>query len=370
MINNDIQEIGKNIININIIVFFLSLSFFMSQFYVWDSGTPQPSHIFVVFFILSFVLKRSVLDISSIKILLLFTIYVIINNIVWFFINDFSQSYLDSIMYWVFNFSFYLFLINLGGNKDIFFKAVLNIIFFSYLLIFFLWFIGFGRYDYYPRFNGFFNDPNQMAFWILSTCSIYLCISKKNYSNIAVYLLTVFLILLTLSRSALLGIPFLTLALITKQKGSLSKKIALTAISFFTLLVIFYMTYKEGFFDNIILRFFEGVEEKDKQIGDRGFDLLLEFPEHLLFGAGQGGYDIYSSTGHEIHSTWLGILFYYGIFGLLLFLFFLYNIFKRLTFSEKMLFIAPMVYGFTTYSVRNTIFWFFIGIFFLAKKNR
>ena len=132
---------------------------------------------------------------------------------------------------------------------------------------------------------------------------------------------------------------------------------------------ILFILYNKGVFDGIISRLVEGIEEKDKQVEGRGFDILLDFPEHLIFGAGQGGYDIYSPTAHEIHSTWFGILFYYGAFGLILFLYFLYKIYRRLAFADRMLFLAPMIYGFTTYNARTTIFWFLIAVFFLKRNT-
>lgn len=355
---------------IDSLVIFLSLAFFMSQFYTWDSGTPQISHILILLAFILFVLKINLLKVSSAKILSLFMIYVLINNLVWFFINDFDQGYLNSIAYWIFNFAFYLLLINLRKEREKhLLSCLLKIITFSYVLSVVLWLLDLGRYDFYPRYNGFFNDPNQMAFWVLSTCSIYLYVSDKKYKNFIIYGLAVFLILLTLSRSALLGFPFLTIALIAKQKGSVVKKILLTFASSIFLSAILFILYNQGVFDGIISRLIEGIAEKDKQAEGRGFDILLDFPEHLIFGAGQGGYEIYSPTGHEIHSTWFGILFYYGTFGLILFLSFLYKIYRKLSFADKMLFLAPMIYGFTTYNARTTIFWFLIAVFFLKKDT-
>ena len=351
------------------LVLILSISFFMSQFYTWSSGTPQLSHILIALSFVIFFIRNKTLTISPVKILLVFIVYALINNLVWFFINDFDDEYLNSIAYWVFNFLFYLLLVNLRQEQvKIFLEWLLKIILFSYIIAVLLWFLGFGRYDFYPRYNSFFNDPNQMAFWVLSTCSIYLYISDKKYKSFIVYGLAVFLILLTLSRSALLGFPFLTLALIAKQKGGVGKKILLTISSFMILSTVLFILYSQGIFDGIISRLIEGIAEKDKQAEGRGFDILLDFPEHLIFGAGQGGYDIYSPTSNEIHSTWFGILFYYGALGLFLFLFFLYKIYSKLSFAEKMLFLAPMIYGFTTYNARTTIFWFLVAIFFLKQR--
>lgn len=358
-------------ISIDSVVVFLILSLFMSQFYIWSSGLPQFSQIFIVLAFFGFVIKYKVINVSSTKLLFIFLSYVILVNSVWFFVNSFDASYIVSTIYWVFNFLTFTLLMNLKKESvRVYFKWLLKIIFFSYVLEIVIWLVGSGRYGFAPRYNGFFNDPNQMAFWVLSTCSIYLCVSEKKIKNIIVLMLAILLLLLTLSRSALIGVPFLAIAFVMKQKGSLLNKMLFAMFSLIGIAIVSLYFYSKGFFDSIISRLILGIEEKGSQVEDRGFDALLDYPEHLFFGAGQGGYYLYTPVGNEIHSTWLGILFYYGSFGLFLFLAFLYKIFKKLTFADKILFLGPMFYGFTTYNARTTIFWFFICIFLIKSKRQ
>lgn len=349
----------------------LLLSFFMSQFYFWKSGVPQFTHIFIAIAVTLFVFKNKVIITTPTKFLLLFIFYSVIVNLIWFFINNFDSDYFVSTSYWIFNFVLFALLSNLkDSNVKLLNEFLLKVIFLSYILEILLWAIGLGRYDFSPRYNGFFNDPNQMAFWVLSSCCIYLYISENKIKNLIIFSLAIFLILLTLSRSALLAIPFITVAIIAKQEGKTTNKIILSIASLVTILTISLFFYSRGIFDDIISRLIEGIDESATQAEDRGFDILLEYPEHLFFGAGQGGYSIYSPTSHEIHSTWFGIVFYYGVFGLFLFLTFLYQIFKKLNFSDRILFLGPMFYGFTTYSARTTIFWFVISVFFISKRNK
>lgn len=365
MISLNNTEAKKNSISILLI-----LALFMSQFYFWSSGLPQFSHIFIFLALLMFFCKNNKIKVSNVKIIFIFLVYVILVNLTWFMISGFETSYLVSIGYWIFNFLLFLLLVNLKDeNTGYFLKVILRLIFFSYILEIFLWALGLGRYSFSPRYNGFFNDPNQMAFWVLSTCSMYLYLSHKKLNNIIVYSLALFLIMLTLSRSAILGFSILTFAIIFKQKGDILKKILLSSFSLLTTLVLLLILNRYGMFDSILARIMEGLLERDDQAEGRGFDILLNFPEYLLFGAGQGNYSLYSPLGNEIHSTWFGILFYYGVFGLALFLIFIYSVFRKLSFAEKILFLGPMLYGFTTYSARTTIFWFFIGVFVIAKKN-
>lgn len=352
------------------IAFLLVLSLFFSQFYFWSSGLPQFSHIFIILAFSLFIFKNNLIKVSRVKVFFVFILYITLINIVWFIIDGLDTSYLISIIYWIFNFLFFLLLVNLKSEKIGFFLSLLlKAIFFSYLLEILLWALGIGRYDFYPRYNGFFNDPNQMAFWVLATSSIYLYVSDKKINSIIIYVLGFFLILLTLSRSAMLGYPFLALALVIKQKGNILNKSLSIILSLLVLFVVVSLLYGYGIFDDIISRLIEGVEEKDAQVEGRGFEALLKFPEYLVFGAGQGNYTSFSQFGNEIHSTWFGILFYYGIFGLSLFLLFLNSIFSKLSLADKILFISPMIYGFTTYNARTIAFWFIVSIFIIARKS-
>lgn len=353
------------------LVYLITLGFFLSQFYLWSSGLPQFSHLVIMLAIIVSFYRGGIINTYLVKILFIFLVYVILVNIIWYIIYlDFS--YINSILYWGFNFLFFLLMVSLlnkDKNKDKFIQFILFVIPLSYILEIFIWIIGMGRYYFSPRYNGLFNDPNQMAFWTLSTCAIYLLLSKNRFKNSLVYVLALFLIILTMSRSAFLGFLFITFSFLIKQKGDLYNKIFLIMLSsIFVSLIAFYL-YLKGFFDEIIDRFIQGFGEKDSQSEGRGFNVILNYPEYLFFGAGQGNYKLYNLDGNEIHSTWLGILFYYGLVGFFIFLYFLFNIIKKLNFSDKLLIMAPLLYGFTTYNARTIIFWFVISVFLLLSKD-
>ena len=352
------------------VIYLVLFSFFLSQFYFWSSGIPQFSHIFIMGAILLLFNKSSSINIEYSNIILLFVTYAICINFTWYLIV-LDSSYMMSTIYWVFNLLFFLLMMNLNQVQINFFhEKLLFLIPFSYVIEIIIWASNLGRYDFDPRYNGLFNDPNQMAFWVLSTCAIYLYISGSNFKKIVVYLLALFLILLTMSRSASVGFLMLTLGFIFSQKGELNKRIFV----FFGTLVFFgvlsYFLYNMGVFDNVVLRFIEGLNQRDSQVEGRGLFSFFDYPQYLIFGAGQGAYWLYNPTGNEIHSTWLGILFYYGIVGIFLFLIFLYQIFRKLSLSNKMILLGPMLYGFTTYSARTLIFWFLLAAFLLFSNNK
>lgn len=367
--NNIIFLSDSNIID-KVVIYLVLFSFFLSQFYFWSSGIPQFSHIFIMGAILLLFNKSSSINIEYSNTILLFVAYAICINFAWYLII-LDSSYMMSTIYWVFNLLFFLLMMNLNQVQINFFhEKLLFLIPFSYVIEIIIWASNLGRYDFDPRYNGLFNDPNQMAFWVLSTCAIYLYISGSNSKKIIVYSLALFLILLTMSRSASIGFLMLTLGFIFSQKGDLNKRIFV----FFGTLVFFgilsYFLYNMGVFDNVVLRFIEGLDQRDSQVEGRGLFSFFDYPQYLIFGAGQGAYWLYNPAGNEIHSTWLGILFYYGIVGIFLFLIFLYQIFKKLSLSNKMILLGPMLYGFTTYSARTLIFWFLLAAFLLFSNNK
>lgn len=351
------------------IIYLILFSFFLSQFYFWSSGVPQFSHIFIMGAILLLFSKSSKINIEYSNIILLFVAYAICVNFAWYLIV-LDSSYMMSTVYWIFNLLFFLLMMNLNQVQiKFFYEKLLFLIPFSYIVEIIIWVSNLGRYDFEPRYNGLFNDPNQMAFWVLSSCAIYLYISGNGFKKITVYFLALFLILLTMSRSASIGFLMLTLGLIFSQKGDLNKRIFvfIGTLAFFGSLS--YFLYSLGVFDSIALRFIEGLDQRDSQVEGRGLFSFLDYPQYLIFGAGQGAHWLYNPTGNEIHSTWLGILFYYGIIGISLFLIFLYQIFKKLSLSNKMIFLGPMLYGFTTYSARTLIFWFLLAAFLIFSNN-
>lgn len=369
MIINNATNIKQKVLSKDIVALTLLSVFFLTQFYFGDSGKPQYGHYVSLITIIAYIIQYRFITLSRVNILNIFIAYIILANISWYFIDNFNVSYLWSISYWIYNYIILLLVINLNPRvisqfNNILLKAILL----SYLLEIALWIIGLGRYNFQPRYNGYFNDPNQMAFWVLTTCSIYIFLSKSKVASILIYLMALLLITITLSRSAMLGVPFLTIGLIYKQEGSLLKKVIFSGVSFIALVTILIFLHHKGLFDSIIERFIIGIEQRQSQAEGRGFDILLEFPEYLIFGAGQGNYGRFSPTEHEIHSTWFGIVFYYGAFALSIFLAFIYQIFKKLTTAEKFLFLTPLLYGFTTYSARATVFWFFLAIFITQSK--
>lgn len=234
---------------------------------------------------------------------------------------------------------------------------------------------GLGRYDFFPRYNGFFNDPNQMAFWVICLLSVFILASSKNNSKLIILFLSglsVYIVTASLSRSALVGLFFVVIGIYLKVQGFGSskdfKKAMLTG--FLSLCcIIAAILYSDFDFSNLDI-----VERMlntrfDEQADIRGYYRAIQFPEYLFLGAGQG-LDFRFNSIHEIHSSWMALFFYYGFVGAVLFLLLLSKIFFRLDIADKFIFLGPLFYGFSTYGLRTPVFWLFLAAaVYAAMKN-
>lgn len=364
--------------------FLVFISILSSQFYLYSSGLPQPAHFLFIFFVIFAITqyKRQLLSgfhTKQTKLLFSFISYVVIINIFFSIINSNLKFNLSSI-YFIYNSIIFIFTFRfmLLDDKKVFF---LSFSFFSAILILLiLWLMNLGRFNYGDRYNGFFNDPNQMAFWVLCCCSGFFLIVKNNpIIKSAMLFFSSALILATWSRSALIGffIIFVGLSISLIKTGandgkSINSAVRLTSIIFGIILIsslIYFLSVSESFL--LVLERLLSTDLED-QASQRGYHRIFEYPEYILFGAGQGLDERFNSD-LEIHSTWFAILFYYGIIGLFMFSLLIYRIAKPLPLSDILIFLGPIFYGFSTFGARTPIFWVFLACGLFAsnrcKKN-
>lgn len=356
---------------INLYLFFLSILF--SQFYVFQSGYPQPYNITLLLFCFLIVYKNksSVLEsglVGLTPILFSFAIYVLIVNAT------------ASVTYKSLSFNF--FSIQLTYNLLVFFSvfafmqkqtgsvmAYVYAFFISALSLSIFWITGWGRYDFSApipgggsvvRYNGFFNDPNQMAFWSLcGLAATALLTAARPRIKVIILVVSVSLIALSISRSALLGMIFTASGILISLLNFKNRAMFLTSKKFLigiSLLVItlLFLAWSSSMLDRFIMINFSA------EAAARGFDRLLTHPQYLLFGAGQGLDQRFESI-FEVHSTWIGFLFYYGIIGFSLFSWFVFSLMRQLDWPQRLIASGPFIYGLTTFGARSTMFWIFLA---------
>ncbi len=357
----------------------LTVGLLLLQYHLSSSGSLQISQLFLLVFALlsckSLFLNYRRIP-SSIRIyFILFSVYALIVNSIQYFIHA-EDSLLKSNLYILYNaivfFSLATFYLNYLRQFSIW-NTILWSLLIALLAAVVQHFIGLGRYDFAPRYNGFFNDPNQMAFWGLCSFGI-ISLLAKNLKIVIVAFVAVFIVcMITMSRSSLLGIAPMMVGVLFKLEKAIYKSkffIPITLVLSGFALFFFSTEHKVKLSENSSY-FIERVKTTDVQDQKevRGYNLLSEYPEQLIFGAGQGDMKRFNRD-REIHSTWHGILFYYGIPGLAFFLLFLYNLYRRLTVSETLISIGPLLYSFTTYGARTPLFYIFLACIFISTYQR
>jgi hypothetical protein len=99
---------------------------------------------------------------------------------------------------------------------------------------------------------------------------------------------------------------------------------------------------------------------------ERGYDRILNNPEYLVLGSGEGAYvrfrDSTKIGSAELHSSLGTMLFCYGFVGLGLFAWFVWASLRGVGLRIWLCLAAPFAYGFTHQALRTTLFWVLIAL--------
>jgi len=349
--------------------------------YIFPAGSIQPGHYLAPVIVLigaSFIRWHNLN--SGDKWLLAFGLYALVVNAYYYF-SSHNTAFLASILYWGYNIALFITLSHiLMTSKKI--RSILPYVFLLCIVtILILWSMGYIRIDLFDtRFIAQFNDPNQMGYWLLCAfIGLFLLAHKGFLSNRFVQLAWLIIIALLISasgsRSTMFGLIPLMIGFIWlrffKEKLLLPKPVLLFIVAAFIATVVVILGSKVN--EHSVAPSYEVALAKETPLNRllatnwrveakrRGYLRPIKYPQYLLLGAGHGDETRFNSR-HEIHSSFLSVFFYYGIVGLVLFIGFLYQIFRRLSLPEALMLSAPFVYGFFTYGLRTPIFWVLMAI--------
>lgn len=109
------------------------------------------------------------------------------------------------------------------------------------------------------------------------------------------------------------------------------------------------------------------VQEKVEEAASiRGYERILEHPQSLLMGQGEGAdWRFGSADAYEVHSTLGAMLFYYGLPGLALFLGAMGLALRRSPIEVWLFLGAVITYGLAHHGVRFSWLWIFLAACFL-----
>lgn len=379
-------------------VFVISCIVF-TPFYIFASGLPQPAHVAMLFAGLIILIynwrKCSCYLIDNKFGLAYIALVLVINGFYYLWFKNIE--FLVNTVYWLYGFLI-LMSILIIGKEPVVKRLVRACILISLVFIFLAYILGFGSYTYWPRYEYFFNGPNQLAYYAICMLLIFYStggvdVDKKFF---AVYFLSVFIVLITGSRSAYLALIPLVILFAYNYKRSFFKAIILLVaplIIYFAFKTLCFPVFKPGDNGNLYIgcpsvpadkavrevvsntaNRITGIDltndEKTynsvgNQLTARGYMRAIKHPEYLVYGAGQGNDARFSEVlglNYEIHSSLFAVWFYYGALGLFLFLFFIYNLFRS---KLNLLYMVPIfVYGLFTYGLRSPYFW--VAVAFLS----
>jgi hypothetical protein len=363
---------------------FLGLGAYLitSIFYVFPSGTPQPADFLLLLTIVATALIawRRLPNESGLYVAIsLFIGWIVLVNGIWYFLDP-DVRFLRKTSFYLFNAVVLLFVVAAGYHD---FQRLKTVVWWACVIallaqLFYLEFVFHGPGK---RAMGTFNNPNQLGYWALVVMACLAVVKERSPLGLLDCLALgagFYVVMLSLSKAASVSGMLLILLIVVFckcQRGvGLLLAIALA-------LGLSYQIAAGG----LVERFmgFEAVvnlnqrlsgigRSDDDDLMQRGYIRLIQNPQYLAFGAGEGAFDrlTQSAKGHdkEFHSTLGTILMSYGLVGLSLFGLLLFVIFGRAPLAS-IAYLAPvMLYSITHVGVRFSEFWVFLALVYAQAR--
>ena len=346
----------------------------LSPLYIFDSGLPQPSD-FLLIGVCSFCLffylatRKIIISDIGISLFLIVVLFAFINGIYGSYYGDVRFYY--SAAYYIFNAIVFAGTVILFMNRPQCMARIVRCSVYVSIVLEILFIIFADSHSPY-RETGSFNNPNQLGYWALLNAAILIVLNvnrRMSFIDFIFFGLCGTMIILSMSRAAIVGLSVLFFAVFFSKQLSLhSKAVAACVISMFLIGIILVPSVIPdiSFYPEIGGRFSPYDPDNDF-IGERGYERITDNPHYLLYGAGEGAYWRFSDmadTGIELHSGLATILFSYGILGAMLFVVFLYNVLRRSPPVILCTIFAVMLYGMTHQNIRFTGFWVYLAVIY------
>ncbi|MCD8562937.1 MAG: hypothetical protein LRY54_02565 [Alphaproteobacteria bacterium] len=345
-----------------------------SQFYVFGSGRPQPSHIllfFGVILVLSvrFLEGRMRLGRPEYAALAFGGLTFTINIIHYAFMPD--RVFLQSSLFYVFDAFLFVFIMVLLREAP---QAATRLIYSGLVVSLITEILHVLMFSEIGRAYGTFNNPNQLSYWSLfSACLLLLLRSytKLRWYDLALFFGVGLLQTAALSKAGLITFCILVVTLPFTRMMPVKYKATFFLLAAFTSLFVvfsfanFYSTITGvQNISNAINRIDRIGYEQDDSLEGRGYLRPVEYWDNLFLGAGEGGYSRFTDIGLplEIHSGLINILFSYGFIGFGVFLFFLFQVVKRSPRYFLVILMVIMIHGLVHQNIRFTYFWIVMAL--------
>ena len=333
------------------------------SFNVFGAGKPQPGDfmlvglicvpIVLVRFQMPTVIRRPVISLAA------FVLYVIACNFAWVTTTG-EWDFFKASAFYAFNFAVFLgYLVMLGERGDDWLRWTLYG-FAATLVMLALLSIPFSDRVESGRLELFFVNPNQLAYHVLLCATIVVMLAPRyEVPRLVLYLLLLvafYIELRTYSRAGVLGIGLLAAIQIAHRP---------TLVTLLVLPVFVLALYLDlqALDTELWEARFDTMEQSttDDYLTDRGLDRILDHPEYLIAGAGEGYFLRFHHSKFEIHSSAANLLFSYGVIGTALFLVFLRWLSVVLGARLTLLLIPALSYSLFHQGMRARPFWLLLA---------
>lgn len=356
------------------------IAIFLKQFYILPSGSFQLCD---MLFVLAFgvLLLENNLTVRIEKQDILFGCFIVcifIINSVYYLIDlqtGFSEMhYLLTIAYYIYCFVIIIMFRQFINDLD-FLQSMKKVLCFNIIFQLGIYLIGYGRWFDTTRYMGTFNDPNQFAFFLFSSLLLIYIISYIENKNAIIWLILVcFLVIKGASSGILLGLVVLVSSLLityifSKTILSPMLKIIMFLSSFILICFIIFSFMPISILSEnmLIQRTFVKLQQLSNNsimylLKDRCRDKLIYFPEYLLYGSGEGNFMRFLKPGvdiyiNEIHSSFLGPVFYYGLVPFMLMILWIKEQIKNIDSKLLCIFFAILAESLFLANNRQPFFW-------------
>jgi len=356
-----------------------ALFVFLIPFYVFSSGVPQPGDMLVIPLVLMTLrswngrldrrARRPVVTLAA------FTLWIVIVDWGWALVlGNFGLLGADTFLlfpiYYIYNALVFLVVCVLYqryGKR--FLSLTLNLVFLTVVVQTAAALLAYRVVGGGHRGVGFFNNPNQLGFFVLVAASIIaLGKGRLGFGSIKSGIgltLCLYLALLSASRAAVIGSGLLfALTVISSPKR----------LVVVVLVVVPLLAIGGPFSDALDRTQARLAEQRYPQFNffqQRGYDRILANKEYWLLGAGEGGTSRFVDTtvigATEIHSSIGTIFFSYGIVGISLFLVFLYRVVERGALRTTIILLPALSYTVAHQGLRATLVWILFALIVCIK---
>ena len=332
---------------------------FLSPFYVFESGNPQPSDMLTCIFVVGVLIRhKGRLNFPRhaakfVATLMVLGVWVGLVNLFW------SWYYTDPLLlkptsYFWFNISITIVFIGLFHEHGTrLHRGLVHVLFLTLVLQVLL--SPFVSSENNHRATVFFNNPNQLAYYAICCSSILLAVSQRlrfgPVYQAVFYGCCLGLVIMSVSRAGVAAMLVLLGYVVWNRPRLLFWLGAALIFTFW-----YAATFPEFF------EYFQSRIVDPTQNSDRGFGRMLEHPLHMLFGAGEWGGQHQFGERLELHSNVGTMLFCYGIFGLFLYVVLHVEIVRRLPMGAFFSLVPPMVLGVTHKGLRFSPYWIHLAV--------